>query len=305
MRRVLLAAVTALVVARPLVLGEDPGLSAAQSDNGTLVLSLLWLLVGVGWAGWRLAARRGEWYIGVVEAALGLAVVLFFVSAATAANKHPARIIAWEWLILLVGFMVVRHLAATPDARHGLFAAFLATGFMIAMYGLYQAAVEIPAQQALTRTELRDLADRQGLHFDEAHFENLYKRVQDKNAYGTFAHPNSYAGYIALLLPGLVGVVIVCSRNRTDPRVTSLAAAVALLGLAALWVSRSRGGLLAVAAVGLGVTALSRDGLRSEAWRHSASRGRCCSGPASLLLASARTPARWPPASITGARPRK
>jgi hypothetical protein len=251
MRRVLLVAVTALVVARPLVLGEDPGLSAPQSDNGTFVLSLLWLLVGLGWAAWRLGARRGEWYVGIIEAALGLAVVLFFISAATAANKHPARIIAWEWLVLLVGFMVVRHLAATPDARHGLFAAFLATGLMIAAYGLYQAAVELPALQAQTREKLKAKAAAEGLKFSDAMFEEFYKRAQGAHAFSTFSHPNGYAGYVALLLPGFAGAALVCLRNRADRRLTRLAAAVALLGTAALWTSHSRGALLAVAAVGL------------------------------------------------------
>jgi hypothetical protein len=267
MRRVLLVAVTALVVARPLVLGEDPGMSAPQSDNGTLVLSLLWLLVGVGWAAWRLGARRGEWYVGLVEAGLGLAAVLFFISAATAANKHPARIIAWEWLILLVGFVVVRHLAATPDARHGLFAAFLATGLMIAVYGLYQAAFEIPAGQALSREQLRASAAEQGLHFNDATFETFYKRVQDKHAYSTFAHPNSYAGYLALLLPGFFGAAIVGLRNRVDRRITWLAAAVAALGMAALWTSHSRGALLGIAVVGVGVALLvSWRQLLSKKW---------------------------------------
>ena len=241
-----------MIVARPLVLGEDPGLSAPQSDASSMVLSLLWLVAGVGWASWRLWAKRSEWYVGIVEAALGIAVVFIFISAETAANKHPARIIAWEWLILLVGFVVVRHLAATPDARHGLFTAFLATGLMVATYGIYQAVTEIPTFQRLTKAELRSLVNSQGMRYDDPTFDVLYQRVQDGHAYGPFAHPNSFAGYLVLLLPGLVGAVIVCLRNGAGARMTRLAATAAVLGLAALWVTHSRGGLLALAVVGLG-----------------------------------------------------
>ncbi len=256
LRRTLLVLVTALIVARPLVLGEDPGLSSAKSDNTSMVLSFLWLLAGVGWAVWRLLGRRGEWYVGVVEAALGVGVVLFFVSAETAANKHPAHIIAWEWLVLLVSFVVVRHLAATPDARHGLFAVFLASGIMIATYGLYQAVVEVPTYQNLTEENLREKFSAQGMQFDDATFDVLYKRVQDGHAYSTFAHPNSFAGYMVLMLPGLIGAAGVCLLGGVGAGVTRLAVTTALLGLAGLWVTHSRGGILALAAVGSGLAAL-------------------------------------------------
>jgi O-antigen ligase len=248
--------VTALVVARPLVLGEDPGLSAPSSDNGSMVLSLLWFIAGVAWAGWRLKANRGEWYVGLVEAGLGVAVIFYFAGAEAAAHKHPARIIAWEWLVLLVSFVVVRHLSAAPEARSGLFAALLATGLMVSAQGVYQAVVEIPAMKRLTEAELREQAAKQGMQSDDAHFEMLYRRVQDGHADATFAHPNSYAGYLVLILPGLVGAVIVCLRNKADVTVTRLTATAALIGMLALWVTHSRGGLLAVAVVAVGTAAL-------------------------------------------------
>ncbi len=53
LRRLLLVLVTALIVARPLVLGEEPGLSANLADPWGMVLTLLWLLAAVGWAAWR------------------------------------------------------------------------------------------------------------------------------------------------------------------------------------------------------------------------------------------------------------
>ena len=57
-RRALLGLAAALVVARPLVLGEDPGLLLqSYSDATSLVLVFLWLALSAGWALWR--ARTG------------------------------------------------------------------------------------------------------------------------------------------------------------------------------------------------------------------------------------------------------
>src|SRR5579859_6878536 len=63
LRRLLLGAVTMLIVARPLVIGEDPGLlDKANSNPAGMILAFLWLLTAVGWAGWRLWTRERTWY---------------------------------------------------------------------------------------------------------------------------------------------------------------------------------------------------------------------------------------------------
>ena len=54
LRRLLLALATTLIVARPLVVGEDPGLTTYLADPWSLVLTLFWLLAAVGWAAWRI-----------------------------------------------------------------------------------------------------------------------------------------------------------------------------------------------------------------------------------------------------------
>src|SRR5436190_2242442 len=53
LRRYLLGLLTALIVARPFVLGEDPGILAPLTDTSNLVLTLLWMVAAVGWAAWR------------------------------------------------------------------------------------------------------------------------------------------------------------------------------------------------------------------------------------------------------------
>ncbi|HTU93139.1 MAG TPA: hypothetical protein VMF69_23875, partial [Gemmataceae bacterium] len=57
LRRLLLVLATALIVARPLVIGEDAGLSSNLADPWGMVLTLLWLLAAAGWAAWRFWLR--------------------------------------------------------------------------------------------------------------------------------------------------------------------------------------------------------------------------------------------------------
>src|SRR5436309_1972532 len=67
LRRALLGLITALIVARPLVPGEDPGLLAPLTSTTNLVLTLLWLVAVLGWAAWRAWSADGSWNASVVE----------------------------------------------------------------------------------------------------------------------------------------------------------------------------------------------------------------------------------------------
>src|SRR5712691_446278 len=70
LRRLLLGLLTALIVSRPLILGEDPGLLDPLSDRSNLTLTFLWLIAAVGWSIWRAWTGRPEWQMGVVEIGL-------------------------------------------------------------------------------------------------------------------------------------------------------------------------------------------------------------------------------------------
>ncbi len=173
-RRVLLGATIALLTARMLAPGEDPGLLQVASGSANLMFPLLWLLVAIGLTLWRLWSRAGEWRGGVVETALLAAVGLAFVSAEAAAYKHPARLIAWEWLSLFVVVCLVRQLAVSPRDQNALFAVFLAGAVCLGIQALNQALF------------LRALAS------------------------ATFAEPGSFAAWLALFLPGFFAAVVVC-----------------------------------------------------------------------------------------------
>src|SRR5205823_3029131 len=111
-----------------LVLGEDPGLLNRLSSPSGLLLTMLWFVAGMGWALWRLWFCQETLSPGRIELGLGVVVVLVLLSALGAANyKHPALLITWEWLVLLLAFLLVRQLVRSPDDCRGLLAVLVAT----------------------------------------------------------------------------------------------------------------------------------------------------------------------------------
>ena len=173
-RRVLLGATIVLLTGRMLAPGEDPGLLQVASGSANLVFPLLWLLAAAGLTLWRVWTRGGDWRGGIVETALLVAVGLAFISAETAGYKHPARLIAWEWLTLFLVVCMVRQLAVSSRDQNALFAVFLAGAVALSVQALYQAMI---------------------LHAP---------------ASATFAEPGAFAAWLALLLPGVCAGAAVC-----------------------------------------------------------------------------------------------
>jgi O-antigen ligase len=266
LRRFLLALITALIVARPLVLGEDPGLLNRLSSAWSLVLTLLWLIAGIGWAVWRAWSGQTRWRGSAVEVGLLGAAALMWVSAAVAAHyKHPALLIASEWLVLLCAFCLVRQLARTSGDDRGLLAALLASAVSISAFALYQYTVEFPELRRTYGTSLEALLNAMAAENVVANPELLQRRLMDDNVFGTYSHPNSLAGYLALLFPVAIGWTLKANGQKENGKphhfyhlllTFSLAAAGTLLVGMALWLTHSRGAILGSVLVGLAVFAV-------------------------------------------------
>ena len=251
LRRLLLALITALIVARPLVLGEDPGLLDRLSNPWSLLLSLLWFLAAVGWAIWRAWSGQTTWRGSGVEAGLFSVAALMWLSAGSAAHyKHPAILIASEWLVLLCAFCLVRQLARTPEDDRGLLAAFLASAVSISAFALYQYTVEFPQIRRAYGTNLNALLEAMAAENVVANPQLLQHRLFEDNVFATYSHPNSFAGYLALLLP--LAIAWTCFSRRGS---FFLAAAATLLVGLALWLTHSRGAILGSLVVGVVVLA--------------------------------------------------
>jgi hypothetical protein len=258
LRRGLLALVTALIVARPLVLGEDPGLLNRLSSAWSLVLTLLWFVAAIGWAGWR--AWSGErWNGSVVEFGLIGVSGLMWLSAGVAAHyKHPAFLVASEWVVLVIAFGLVRQLARTASDERELLAALVASAVSISAFALYQYTVEFPAIRQTYGGNMEALLEAMAAENVVANPELLQRRLLDDNVFGTYSHPNSLAGYLALLLPAAIGWTLQARGERKArwPISFFLAAAGSVLVGLALWLTHSRGAMLGSAFVGLAVLAL-------------------------------------------------
>jgi O-Antigen ligase len=265
LRRCLLGLATALVVVRPLVLGEDPGMLNRLTSTAGLVLSMLWLVTAVAWAAWRAWFRQGVGF-GAVELGLAGVVVLEFVSAFAAARyQHPALLIAGEWFVLLLVFGMVRQLARDPADNRSLLAAVLAMAVSLSVHAVYQAAVELPqSRRELSDPEVlrRELAKIDViLAPDDPHIEFWKKRVAMDHVFATYAHPNAFAGYLALLLPAAAGYSLWGWRKLgSDWRVILALVCTGWIAVA-LWLTHSRGGIVGVLLAG--GTALAIAGWRS------------------------------------------
>jgi O-antigen ligase len=200
----------ALVVARPLVWGEDPGrlLGLSPAD---LLLGQLWLVAALGWGVWRLWSGQGTCYAGLVEAGL-LAVVaaLALSSGWAAAYRHPARLIVWEWVVLLVAFCLVRQLARSAAENRGLVAVCLATAVTLSLQAIYQ--------------HLRGTA----------------------RPAATFADARSFAGYLVLLVPVLAGATAASGQAEGWSLRTRLCAAGVVVSGYALLLTQAWAGVAAL-----------------------------------------------------------
>jgi hypothetical protein len=259
-RRALLALVTALLVARPLVLGEDPGLLDLLSGTSGLILSMLWLIAAAAWAVWRAWFKQNTPLFGGVELGLAAVTAVIFLSSLVAAHyQRPALLIAWEWLILVLAFCLIRQLARRPEDVRGLLAVLVASGVSLSVHAIYQFAVELPRHWALANNPQKLLEELAKIDVylapDDPHLEFYKKRFAMPFVYATFAHANAFAGYLALLFPIALGWALAARRLIRDVRVY-FAFACALLIAVALGLTQSRGAILGTLLAGSGALAV-------------------------------------------------
>src|SRR5262249_24862653 len=108
----------------------------------------------------------------------------------------------------------------------------------------------------------------QGMDPTRENVELFKQRLNEKNAYGTYVHPNSFASYLILFIPALIGDAYAGSARGSpapdgkpaqgqrpslalwQPRLLWVLIG---LGVVALFFTRSRGAMLAAALVGVGM----------------------------------------------------
>lgn len=262
LRRLLVGLILALIIARPLVPGEDMGLVQALSGASGLFLTFGWLLVAIGWAGWRAWTGKAAWYGSWVEVGLCLVVVAVLASTLRASYPHPGWVSLGDWFALLVAFCLVRQLATGPGDNRRLAAALAAVAVALAGQAVYERAFAPPGPKPLgpvTAPKIADLLSQQGFFIgeDDAALQSRTEQVRNRSVSAAYQHPESLAGLLILALPFLVGWTLTAGERR--PWAGPMWAGVALTALtvAGLWLTHAWAAMAALAAVGIVAIVLS------------------------------------------------
>lgn len=212
LRPALVAGLVATLVARPLV----PTELAQETGAGipfvvvTLALAVVWL--GLGLVDGRLRVRHSG-----ADTAAAVLVVLHSLAAAWAvrhAAPRPAINMAWEWIGLFAGYLLLRQLLISRREQRALMAAMAAVAVAIAAHGMYQAVYSLPKlrRQYLDDPE-RTVQQALGLNASDEARMLFEQRLASNEPFGTFALPNSLAGFLAAWLIVLLAMVVLGSQQ--------------------------------------------------------------------------------------------
>ncbi|NBR07259.1 MAG: O-antigen ligase domain-containing protein [Planctomycetes bacterium] len=252
----MLIATVALIVARPLVSGEDPALSSNITDPSGNTITLMWFLLASSWSLWSLLAKAPVVPFGLVDMGLvGIAGVYFVSTEFAAANVYPARIISWEMLGMACCFFAIRQATVHTREQKLIFNALLATAFAVVIFGLYQYCWEMPKlreQYGSNIEKLRkDFMEQSSGNIDPDNnfLDQLRIRVMQTHIYSTFSHPNTLASFLALMLPSALALSIAAWFNSRRKILFPMALGIAVAFIFALWANFSRGAMASISLV--------------------------------------------------------
>jgi len=148
-----------------------------------------------------------------VDATFLLLILLVGLSTTVADDRRGAINLAWEWAGLGLVFLLVRNLPRTRGESAVLAGALSATAVAVAVYGIYQATVELPAVRreflANTSKILQQMNIAPGTPA-EAMFRD--RVLGSKEPFSTFALANSLAGF--LVGPLALGLAVAADNLR-------------------------------------------------------------------------------------------
>jgi tetratricopeptide (TPR) repeat protein len=142
----------------------------------------------------------------------GLEVILLLLAGALACScvnavyKYPAMLALFSWLSAMVAFLFLVNETRSRWRRLMVLLILGAATLVVSLDGLHQMTVDLPRARAIftqnPETVLRDLRLPADAAFD------LFGRLEKDRIFGTFFLPNSLAGFLVLLAPALIGLVM-------------------------------------------------------------------------------------------------
>ena len=260
---ILLVATIALIVARPLVSGEDPALASNITDPSGTTITLMWFLLAGAWSLWSLLAKVPVVPLGIIDLGLaGIAGVYFISTEFAAANVYAARLISWEMLGMACCFFAIRQATVHTQEQKIIFNALLATAFAVVIFGLYQYCWEMPnlrEQYGNNIEKLRkDFIEQSSATIDPDNnfLDQLRNRVMQTHIYSTFSHPNTLASFLALMLPSALGLSVAAWYNNKRKILFPMALGIVGAFIFAIWANFSRGAMASISLVLISALAL-------------------------------------------------
>ncbi len=258
-----------LIVAAPLV----PEGSPESFQNWPMLL--LWLLVGVGvFADFLLhPKKRLQWslvdacYYGVCLWAIASGIASLLLETG---HARPTINAIWQWVGFAVGFFALRSLMETAQFRRAAILGALGIAIGCSCAGLYQKHSVFPAirtdYQKLDEESKQNALRQGGISnvevgsVERTMWEN---RLFSTETTSTFVLANSLAAFLTPCCILALGFFIHAIQSKSKSGLMIVfAAAISILLLYSLWITKSRSGLLAV---GMGTI-----GLVSLNWKNSA-----------------------------------
>jgi hypothetical protein len=262
--------VVGLVVAWPTVPNEDPGMLSEWAEPLGVLLTMLTLVAGIAWAVRRAwSGQISSLRIGLVELALALFVVLAFIGAPLAASyKRAAYLTAWSWVGFACLCFLIRRFLTRAEDQHALLAVLLAGAVSLSVGTFYHTLVEWPRDYQTFYEKpwkFDALLKRKGDPTEEERL-TAHQKIEGREESATFFHPATLAGFLVLLLPGLVGATVASLRAGLPRWQTLLTAGCAVIVLTALCLTRQPLALAAVFIVGLVAVGWSAFLVSSRIW---------------------------------------
>lgn len=229
----LLAAMTALLVARPLW----PSESAARTGDG-LPIVMLWLLLALAWLGAGLFAGGLKVKLARLDGLVALLVATNCVAALAAAwrdTPRPAVNMLWEWVALGLAYFLARQLITNLAEARAVLVVMMGLAAGVASHGLYQYFVTMPETRAEYAQHPDETLRREGLWYPSGSVERALfeQRLASREPLASFALTNSLAG---LLTPWVVvaAAVALTLRPKQDPVTRTLVAGALTLAVTGL-----------------------------------------------------------------------
>lgn len=222
----------------------EPTISNAQG----VLLNLI--LPGFVWVAWfcvcltKILSTDSYWQCSRVDCGVMVFLTLVGISLIVHTPRLESFRMGLPWIVFLLGYFVTRSLSERWKST----SYWIHLGCVAALWGSLDAIYQYYIGLDRSREWLLNTLEGQSFlqQFSETERILFLSRLQTQRAYGNFLLPNFLAGYLALWIPILLGLLW---DNRSEKKAFLVGVTALSVLCVALFLSKSRGGWLSLAIV--------------------------------------------------------